>query len=90
MDRLSRNAMLAREAGMTYGKWKALQPRVEIEKKPLPKGWKECPICGKEFKPVVQQQRYCDPGCRESAYKDKANAIRRAYKARMKKGDNDA
>jgi hypothetical protein len=59
--------MLARQAGMTYGKWKAMQPRVDIEKPTIPDGWKACEYCGKAFKPV-QGKRFCEEYCRQQAY----------------------
>lgn len=48
MDKLSREVAMAREAGMSYGKWKAMQPVVE----PAPKRVGRtvvCAYCGKEF-----------------------------------------
>ena len=78
MDRLSRNAMLARQAGMTYGKWKALQPIVPIEKKPIPEGWRKCEYCGNAF-PGKQGKRFCDVYCREQAYKPRASEIKQEY-----------
>lgn len=62
MDNLARNAMLARQAGMSYGKWKALQPVVVPVKKEIPEGMKECPHCGKAFK-GRKNQRFCNPEC---------------------------
>ena len=79
MDRLARNAMLAKQSGMSYGKWKAMQPIVPIEKKKLPDGWAECKACGRPFKPLTKQQRYCEPGCRNSAYRERCNALKREY-----------
>ena len=38
--------MLAREANMTYGKWKALQPVVDIKKLEM-ESWPKCEWCGK-------------------------------------------
>ncbi len=67
MDRLARNAMLARQAGMTYGKWKAMQPRVEVKKPAIPDGWRPCVHCGKAFK-GKNGKRFCDDACRRTAY----------------------
>lgn len=68
MDRLARNAMLARQAGMTYGKWKAMQPVVPIEKKDvIPDKWVRCAECGKAF-PPKSNKRFCDLDCRRTAY----------------------
>ena len=60
MDSLARNAMLARQAGMSYGKWKALQPREEPKEKPLPEGWVKCQWCGKAIKLLNGRKKiYC-------------------------------
>ncbi len=67
MDRLAMNAMLARQAGMTYGKWKAMQPIVPIEKPEIPEGWVKCEECGKAF-PPRNKKRFCDGVCRRAAY----------------------
>lgn len=68
MDKLAINAMLAKQAGMSYGKWKAMQPI--IEKPEVPDGWKRCEYCGKGFKPV-SRKRFCDVHCRERAYNER-------------------
>ena len=68
MDRLARNAMLARQAGMSYGKWKAMQPQAKPAEKPIPEGWRKCEHCGKLFK-KNSGQRFCGLDCREEAYK---------------------
>ena len=75
MDNLARNAMLAKQAGMSYGKWKALQPRVETPK-PAAKKKAEfervCPWCGKTF--IVKSnhvQIYCEFYCRSEAQKER-------------------
>lgn len=80
MDRLARNAMLARQANMSYGKWKALQPVVELEPEPvIPDGWKRCEACGKPFKPKGGGQRFCEYVCRERYYWRKKNKKRAEY-----------
>jgi hypothetical protein len=38
MDNLARNAMLAKQSGLSYGKWKAMQPIVEIKKPEIQEG----------------------------------------------------
>ena len=89
MDRLSMNAMLARQAGMTYGKWKAMQQPVKIEEKPLPEGWLKCQWCGKQIKQANKRKKmYCDSICGRQAYYQKnrlalleAEKQRRAKKA---------
>lgn len=69
MDNLARDAMLARQAKMTYGKWKALQPVVKNENT-IPEGWIQCKRCGKHFKPNCNQL-YCDITCQRAAYDEK-------------------
>lgn len=69
MDNLARAAMLAKEAGMSYGRWMALQKPKKREKK-IPEGWIACELCGKYFKPHTNQ-RFCDLSCRAEAYYQK-------------------
>ena len=88
MDRLAMNAMLARKANMSYGKWKAMQQPVKIKEAPIPEGWKKCEYCGKLFKPK-SGQRYCEPYCREQAYAPIAKEMRRAYYIAKGKGQKD-
>ncbi len=79
MDRLARNAMLARQANMSYGKWKALQPVVVPEKKTeVPEGWQACEECGKHFKPG-KGKRFCEEACRLKAYQRKITKKRAEY-----------
>lgn len=109
MDNLAKEAVLARSAGMSYGKWKAMQNPTKIEKKADPNerrcrncgeiivqktnrsrfycgaycgyqyreriarengdykvlgyGTRNCPICGKEFTPKTQGNKYCSRDC---------------------------
>ena len=78
MDRLARNAMLARQAGMSYGKWKAMQEPVKVEEKPLPEGWRKCEYCGNPFQ-KKSGKRFCDIYCRQQAYKPRENEIKMEY-----------
>lgn len=82
MDNLARDAMLALKAGMTYGKWKAMQEPVKIKKKTLPDGWIECKYCGKAFKPTRGCQKYCCMDCRNRAYAPKAREKQKRYRER--------
>ena len=70
MDNLTKDAMLARQAGMTYGKWKAMQPVEKPAPKKIPDGWKCCEYCGKLFKGVVNK-RFCEPYCRIVSYNER-------------------
>lgn len=78
MDNLSVNAMLAKQAGMSYGQWMAVRPFAPVCKKETPKDWKPCKFCGKAFKPKKGKQ-YCDIECRRKAYAEKQSAIMREY-----------
>lgn len=66
MDNLAKDAAAALAAGMSYGRWKAMQDKPVVIDKPktdeLPEGWKVCPFCGKRFKPNKYgngRQVYC-------------------------------
>lgn len=85
MDNLARNAMLAKQAGMSYGQWKSLQPPDKIEKK-IPEGWVVCKWCGKHFKPRTNQ-KYCDIDCRVYAYNAKIRKEKQDGKAENVRGE---
>lgn len=63
MDNLARNAMLAKQAGMSYGRWKAIQPQQKKQEDKIPDGWIQCLNCGKPFKPTPNQ-KFCEYHCR--------------------------
>ena len=69
MDKLAKDARKAKQAGLSYGQWKAMQPRVTVKKQEIPDGWQACECCGKPFKPKGGGQRFCDIDCREKSYK---------------------
>lgn len=82
MDNLARNAMLAKQANMSYGRWKAMQKPVPIVKAKIPDGWIACEHCGKPFKPKTKRaQRFCDVGCQKQAY---AKTLRQRNKEYMR------
>lgn len=91
MDRLARNAMLAREAGMSYGKWKALQPVVEVEKQE-PENMAICEWCKKPFK-KRNHKRFCNYDCRVQAYAEKNRQInaemQRRWRQRQKEDKDE-
>ena len=76
MDNLTKNAILAKQSGMSYGQWMAIHNPDPIVKKEIPDGWKACPYCGKPFK-TKQGKKYCDMYCRNMAYKERT---RKGYK----------
>ena len=69
MDNLARDAMLAKQRGISYGQLKAMQEPVKFVPKTIPDGWKECRGCGKAFKPNNNKQKYCDITCRNDTYR---------------------
>lgn len=77
MDNLARNAMLARQAGMSYGKWKSLQPIVPILKPEIPEGWKKCAGCGIAFFTKKGNAKYHDEACRLRAADKRKNERRK-------------
>lgn len=71
MDRLSRENAQALAAGMSYGKWKAMQQPVKVEKKKVQEEYIEnvCPWCGKKFIPQSKRKKtYCSATCQKVAY----------------------
>jgi predicted nucleic acid-binding Zn ribbon protein len=73
MDNLARNAMLARQAGMSYGKWKALQHRAEPAKKETKSEWERvCPYCGETFIKMNRRRKiFCSDYCRIEVEKER-------------------
>lgn len=66
-DALAMDAVKAKKAGMSYGRWKAMQTVVE-KPKGIPDGWKVCEYCGKPFKPKNKRPRkYCELFCQQQA-----------------------
>ena len=90
MDNLAKDAAAALAAGMSYGKWKALQENPVHKKKTdeIPEGWKACIRCGKPFKPKAITQKYCEIACqREVAMekdRERHNERQRQYRERKK------
>ena len=79
MDNLAKDAAAALAAGMSYGKWKAMQGYRTVEKiEEIPEGWKLCKRCGKAFKPT-NKQIYCDIDCQKAAQREKDKGKRREY-----------
>ena len=88
MDQLTKDCIAARKAGMTYGRWKAMQDKpVVIEKKEeTPEGWKTCLRCGKPFKASKygKGQKYCEYECQRAAQSErKREKMREYYRERM-------
>lgn len=76
MDNIARNAMLAKQAGVSYGKWMAIQEPVKAEKKP--DNWQICAFCGEKFKPKTKKKQiYCGAICCSNAQMKKRRANKR-------------
>ena len=76
IDKLAQDASKAIAAGMSYGKWMAMQQPVASTKS-LPEGWKVCPQCGKAFR-SSKGKKYCEEYCRKQAYYEKEREIEKA------------
>ena len=96
MDKLAWENSLALAAGMSYGKWKAMQSPVQIVKQDVvPEGWLVCENCGKAYKPKTKRpQRFCDYTCQEKAYhrnnRKMLNARAKERREREKEKRNEA
>lgn len=81
-DKLSRDAAAAKAAGMSYGKWKAMQTPVKMVEKGIPEGWRICAYCGKAFKPKSKRpQLYCEVYCSNRASSERNNQRRKERNA---------
>ena len=84
MDQLSKDAMEARKAGLTYGKYMATKYKPEEKPKPKPKKKKEagpkCAICGMLIPPNTHRRRYCSAVCA-----DRAQELREMERDKVKK-----
>lgn len=85
LDRLTRDAIAAQKAGMTYGKYKALHPHtpdeddeVEALERVTPGGTTgTCENCGATFdKKRYSRKRYCCDACRVTAHGKKTRETR--------------
>ena len=83
MDKLAWENAQALAAGMSYGKWKAMQEPVKIvPKTEMPEGWRKCEWCGTWYKPKTKRpQKYCQSYCQLSASWSRAK--------KRKKGNNN-
>lgn len=85
MDNLARDMLLAKQAGMSYGKWKVLHPATMPKKKQTPAEMIPCEHCGKLFR-KRNGKRFCDMSCRNAAYYYRTREIQKAYIEKRKKG----
>ncbi len=64
--------------GCHYGKWKAMQEHVEIEKPTAQENWRVCPWCGKPFKLKTKKEKiYCEANCQLAAQTERYRQKRR-------------
>lgn len=89
IDRLAVNAKAAMDAGMSYGKWMALQygAKRQQAKEIVPKSVSDtraCAWCGKEFRMENRpaNKKYCCDRCKKKADNQRC---RKAYQERKKK-----
>lgn len=69
-DKLAQEVSQAIAAGMSYGKWKAMQPKAETPKKPPVVDFEPmtCAFCGCEFVDGANKRRkYCGDRCKARA-----------------------
>lgn len=78
MDSLSMDAKAAREAGMSYGAWKAIHPETKKDNEasavrkatPLKNNavlyTTTCRYCGRAFETDNKQRKYCDDVCKNA------------------------
>ena len=67
MDNLALDAKMALQAGMSYGKWKAMNPATKEREKAIDvSGMRkmECPNCGITFYTKRHNKRFCSELCR--------------------------
>lgn len=71
-DKLTRENAQALAAGMSYGKWKAMQQPVAVKEEKPPKptyNVQKCAYCGTEFIDGGDKRRkYCGDRCGKAAY----------------------
>ena len=89
MDNLDKDVAKAKKAGMSYGKWKALQPQKKVKKTDFTLDEKVelhyCINCGKPIPHWDKRKRICSPECR---YERQLQLAR--YTDRKKRGQEEA
>ena len=100
MDNLTMDVLAAARAGMSYGQWKALNPKTKKEpkkKKPVEveiNTYAICPVCKKSFRPTGKHRVMCSEECRnlrdwehKYAYAERMRAEKKANNANSLKED---
>lgn len=82
MDHLAQDAMRALQAGMSYGKWKAMHPHTGDSPITSVQGYavRKCAVCGKEMPDEGHFRKYCTPECSYQAVKKKNREYARRKK----------
>ena len=77
MDQLTKDCIEAQKAGMSYGKWKAMQPPREKPKQKEEKpSNKRCRVCGTAIPMTSKRMVYCSDECQKK-YDYHANRTRK-------------
>ena len=78
IDKLAQEAEMAMAAGMSYGRWKAMQEPVEQENHTeIEPELVVCKCCGKQFRPKVKRRQiYCDFFCQREAQYQRERHLR--------------
>ena len=88
MDKLAQDAAAAKAAGMSYGRWKAMQEPVEPPKRKVKGTACICPRCGKTFYQNGKKRIYCDSVCQREAayerYREQSTQYQRERRAKLK------
>ena len=82
-DKLDRESKMATDAGMSYGKWKALHPTiyVAVDEQPDPRE-QVCQFCGEKFINLYGRKKlYCDAYCAGRAQSVRGNERDKARRA---------
>ena len=64
LDQLTRDVLEAEKAGMTYGKWKAMQSHRKPEPKTNPESDRRCKVCGKAIPLGSRRSTFCSDECK--------------------------
>lgn len=90
-DNLAKDAARALAAGMSYGKWKPLNPHTMEEKIVVPaQNTKPCEICGKLMKKGGVRRKYCCEECSHKAKLMRDNECKRRRIAKRQALNGDA
>ena len=88
MDNLSKDALAAAQAGMTYGKWKVLHPHTKPDSNAVTtKGtdaglerFEVCVVCRTVFKPGPYHRITCSPECQKIHRREHNRNYMRRYR----------